>query len=392
MMRPIWVAVIGMLVAGACVDGGSATKPSSAQATTTNVAGIPLHPTVGSLAWTGTVAVDSRARGVSSQLAVDVSGSFVGPGQHRLTVSGESTTDDVSEPLAWEATIVGARAWVREEGDLRAFAAEGVADEYMTVLATATGCVIPSSALLADLVNMPPARYEDRNGRSAAVFEILDAPLASYAPLFASDFALAFGGSVQTADVTLVVDRTSGLVSEGRLVAGGDGIDVEVAFTVTAFDDPSIVIAEDLVVPEPRDLVPYEEPGGRFTVAYPATWDIDEFERGVTVGPPFTAEDVYASVVVIPAATIEEVIGAVLADASPGTEVLEREALASGGLDFERLILGFSQGEELLQARVWLTVVGDAGYALQVVTDEREADRFRELAEAMFVSFRPGGV
>jgi hypothetical protein len=390
-MRTLALAVIMATVAACSGGGGRATSSSATLSTsTTNPAGIPLRPTVDSLSWTGTVAVTSTEGGVSAQLDAEVSGSFVAPREHRVAVSATSTTGDETEVVEWEATIVGARGWVLEAGDLRGFGSEGVADEYMTVLGTATGCVIPSAGLLADLAGTQAAGYEDRGGRRTAVFEIVDAPVVSYAPLFASDFALAFGASVQFADVTLAVDTATGLVVEGELRASGDGLDVEVTFTVTAFDDPEIVIAEeDLTVPDAGDLVSYVDPAGEFSAVYPREWDVDEFEGGTTFAPPFTAVEAYASVVVIPGSTIDEVIDGVLSDASPATEILERDSVESGGLDYEKLTVRFREGERALTGSLWLTVAGGTGYGFQFVVEEREFDRFTPLAEAMFAGFEP---
>jgi hypothetical protein len=347
---------------------------------------------VESLAWTGVAAVRSTGGGVPSELSAAVSGSFVAPGEHRVAVSATSTTGDETEQVAWEATIVGARGWVLEGGDLRGFAAEGVADEYMTVLGTATGCVLPSAALLADLAGTRPAAYEDRDGRRTAIFEIEGAPVAAFAPLFASDFALAFGASLQVADVSLAVDTATGVVIEGELRASGDGLDVEVVFAVTAFDDPSIVIAEEeLAVPALEDLVAYADPGGSFAAVYPSGWDVDEFEGGATFAPPFTAVQAYASAMAVPGSTIGDVAESVLTDSAPGTEILEREPVDSSGLGYERLTVRFRRGEQVLRGNLWLTVADGTGYAFQVVVDDREFDRFAALAEAMFAGFRPLG-
>jgi len=389
-MRKMVALGVGLALSVVACNGSPASEDQTS--TTASLSGIPASAAVDSMAWTGSVQVRSGEGASASRLTAEMTGAFVAPAEHRLTVEGESVAGEESSELRWEATIVGSRGRVLESGDVRGFTAEDVADEYMTVLGTATGCVIPSRALLADLEAVGAAGYEDRSGRRTARFEVEGAPVAAYAPLFASDFGLAFGASVQTVDVTIAVDTATGLVVEGELSGRGDGLEVDIAFAVTGFDDPSIVVAvADLAVPDGDDLVAYDDPEGRFRAAYPGAWDVDEFEGGASFSPPFTAVEVYASATVssVPGGTVDGFIDSVLADTASAAEVVERETVESGGLEYERLLVGFPLGERTVHGVLWLTVVDGFGYRFQLVAEEGEFERFTDLAEAMFDRFEP---
>ena len=385
--------------AGTTADpaGSTAATTSQPQATTgapaPNPAGLPAAPGVDRLSWEGSVLL-SGPQGAGDTLDAEISGTFVSPGLHRVEVRRTLSTaagEEFSEE--WVATLVGEIGWVLEDGDLSSYDAESVADEYMTVMSTATGTVLPSSTVLAALAEIETVATVDWEGRTAAVFDIPEAPLGVYSPLFASDFGIVFGGSSLVADVSLTVDVATGVVLEAALSGSGDGVAVEMSFAVTGLDDPGIAIeTAPVAVPESDALETYSDPEGRFSVGVPAGWDVDVFGDGILFRPPLSGGEVFTSVVVDPTAgTPAAMVDSLLADAPAGLEILLRETVSSGERPYERLNLRYPSvgGDE--RVAVWATSEDGTGYAVQVRVDAELFAQFAEFAEAVFDSFRPGG-